>query len=393
MMRGKSKTKAPTTRLPFLEGIRGLAALYVVLGHICTLSDPSTQFGRSSHAPLWLQKTMACFNFGHLAVAAFIVISGFCLELSLFARENGALKSASRFYGRRAMRILPPYYACLAISTYIAFSVTQRQVGIPFIQYLPVDRATILSHVFLVHNFAVDWMYKINGVLWSIAIEAQLYIVFPLLVLGINRLGRIITLAAVSGIAYGTILWAPQAPKMYVWYAPLFVAGMVAAHLAFKPGKIGRQPFVASLASLGCFCGCYYAISHHWSFYVGDVYIGAGIAFVCYAMIGAPRGPIYRFLILKPIVALGTFSYSLYLMHHPIAQVLYACRPSWAKQEVSLFFFFVACLPVILFGCWLFYLLFERPFIPKRNQKATVKPKAHAPADLPLRVYGRPSSY
>ena len=391
-MRGKTKNKAPTTRLPFLEGIRGIAALYVVLGHISTLADPSTQFGRASHSPIWLQETMACFSFGHLAVAAFIVISGFCLELSLFARENGTLNSAARFYGRRALRILPPYYACLVISIYVALNVTRLQVGYPFVQYLPVNQTTVVAHVLLIQNFAVDWMYKINGVLWSIAIEVQLYILFPLLVLGINKFGRILTLVAVSSLAYGFITWAPQAPKMYVWYAPLFVAGMVAAHLAFKPGKMGRLPVIGSLASLGCFYGCFYSITHKWPFYIGDLYIGAGIACVCYAMTGAPRGPIYRFLSLKPVVALGTFSYSLYLMHHPIAQVLYACRPSWAKQEVSLFFFFVACLPVILVACWLFYLLFERPFIPKRTQKSAPKPKTHAPADLPLRVYGRPGS-
>lgn len=388
-MRAKPKPMAqiPKNRLPFLEGIRGLAALYVVFGHISTLSDPSASAGRHSHAPEWLQRVTGWFSYGHLAVAAFIVISGFCLELALFSRENGALGSLKRFYKRRAQRILPPYYACLAISIYVALRVTIYQVGAPFNQYLPVDQTTVLTHVFLIHNFSPEWMYKINGVLWSIAIEAQLYIVFPLFVLGINKLGRLITLAAAGLVAYAVIAQIPQAPKMYVWYLPLFVGGMVAAHLAFKPNRIGRLPVVASLLAVGCLYGCIRTAAPDKPLYSSDLFMGFAIAGVCYAMSCAARGPLYRFLILRPIVFLGTFSYSLYLMHHPIAQLLYANRPAWVGGETSLFMYFVACLPIILFWCWAFHLVFERPFMPRGSAKPAPEKKRGTPVALPLRVY------
>jgi peptidoglycan/LPS O-acetylase OafA/YrhL len=230
-------------------------------------------------------------------------------------------------------------------------------------------------------------MYKINGVLWSIAIEVQLYVLFPIFVIGLNKLGRIVTLGAVGLVAYETILHVPQAPKLYFWYMPLFVAGMVAAHMAFKPGRIGRQPFAGSIVTLGLLSGCYYAVSKDWPIYASDLFIGFAIAGMCYAMTGAPRGPFYRFLIWRPVVALGTFSYSLYLMHHPIAQLLYANRPPWVSGEIGLFLYFIASLPVILFGCWAFYVVFERPFMPRRAAKTVLNPRAHAPARLPLRVY------
>lgn len=383
----KPKPKIPKTKLPFLEGIRGLAALYVVIGHICTLADPSVAGGRASHAPIWLQKTMACFSYGHLAVAAFIVISGFCLELSLFARENGILNSVKRFYFRRVQRILPPYYACLAISIYVALRVTVYQVGPPFSQYLPVNQTTILTHLFLIHNFSTEWMYKINGVLWSIAIEVQLYLLFPLFAKSLNRYGRFLPLATVAGIAALTIAFIPQAPKMYFWYIPLFVAGMAAAHLAFKPTKIGRLPLVGSIFTLGSTAGCYFAISKGWSMAASDVSMGFAIAGACYSMTCLARGILYRFLVWRPVVYLGSFSYSLYLMHHPIAQVLYANRPSWVAGEIGLFWYFIACLPIILAGCWAFYLLFELPFMPRRAAKRTPLPRTHSPAKLPLRVY------
>ena len=388
----KGKAKAPKIRLPFLEGIRGLAALYVVIGHICTLSDPSTTVGRVSHSPAWLQHVIATFSYGHLAVASFIVISGFCLELSLFAHENGVIKSLKRFYSRRAQRILPPYYACLAVSTYVALSITTYQIGQPFIQYLPVDQAAILSHVLLIHNFSPDWMYKINGVLWSIAIEVQLYVLFPLLVRGLNKGGRLLLLGGTGLLVYGAMVLIPQAPKLYFWYLLLFVAGMIAAHLAFKPTKVGRLPVVGSVFALGCLYGAYFSITKDSPIYVSDMYMGFGIACICYALTGAARGPFYRMLVSRPVVFLGTFSYSLYLMHHPIAQILFANRPRWVSGEVSLFWYFVACLPIILGGCWVFYLLFERPFMPKRAPKLTPEPKAHAPAGLPLRAYRPPDT-
>ncbi|MDR3688734.1 MAG: acyltransferase [Fimbriimonas sp.] len=383
----KAKTKAPQNRLPFLEGIRGLAALYVVIGHLCTLSDPRLNAGRISHSPLWLQRVMGAFSYGHIAVAAFIVLSGFCLELSLFAREDGVVASVKRFYTRRAQRILPPYYACLAISVFVALTITTKQFGIPFEQYLPVDRDTILAHVFLVHNLSLDWMYKINGVLWSIAIEVQLYILFPLISLGINKVGRLLTLLLAAGITYETILRVPGAPKLYPWYLALFTAGAISAHLAFKPNRLGRQPFVGSLFSLVCVAGIWYAANQDWPIYATDLFAGCAVAGICYAHTGAARGPLYRFLVWRPIVVLGTFSYSLYLMHHPIAQILYANRPSWAVGEVNLFLYFLYCLPAIVFGCWLFYLFFERPFVPKKSPQKPPVPKRHAPAALPLRPY------
>ena len=383
----KPKPKAPKNRLPFLEGIRGLAALYVVIGHICTLSDPRLPAGRISHSPIWLQRIMGAFSYGHLAVAAFIVLSGFCLELSLFARENGVIHSLSRFYKRRSQRILPPYYACLAISIYVALTITVKQFGIPFEQYLPVDNNTILSHVFLVHNFSLDWMYKINGVLWSIAIEVQLYVLFPLFVLGINKLGRLITLTLAGGISYLAIAFVPGAPKLYPWYLALFVVGMVSAHLAFKPMKAGRMPALGSIFAILCISGAGYAVFRQWPLYASDLFGGCAIAGLCYALTGSQRGPLFQLLVWRPVVVLGAFSYSLYLMHHPIAQILYANRPAWAVGEVNRFYYFLLCLPLIVAGCWLFYLFFELPFIPKRAPQDGARAKKHAPSGLPLRPY------
>ena len=115
----------PTSeRLPFLEGIRGLLALYVVIGHIFTMADPAAFSGRVSSASDGMQAWARAFSFGHMAVAGFIVLSGFSLQIALYIGSGGKLTRIDRFYGRRARRILPAYYACLIASIIVATTVT-----------------------------------------------------------------------------------------------------------------------------------------------------------------------------------------------------------------------------------------------------------------------------
>lgn len=90
--------------LSYLDGLRGLAAPYVILYHIF---DSATQITGKPLSP-------ALFHFfgwlyhGHLAVAVFIVLSGYCLMLPVAQSKDGRLRGEMReFVGRRAKRILP----------------------------------------------------------------------------------------------------------------------------------------------------------------------------------------------------------------------------------------------------------------------------------------------
>lgn len=390
IMHGMRRATAPESpaagRLPFLEGMRGLLALYVVFSHLCSMADPSSLAGRASTAPNWLRSAMAPFGFGHLAVAGFIVLSGFCLEISLFGSGDGRLGNARRFFVRRARRILPPYYAALALSILVCFLVTERLPGMPFEMYLPVTTENVLAHVFLVHNFSVDWMYKLNGVLWSIAIEAQLYLVFPLLVLLIGRFGRVATALASTGLACVVLATVDQANKLYPWYLPLFAAGMVAAHFAYRPSlRRGVRPGLAWLAVFAGVGATIWACDAGASLPVRDAPFGIAIAALSYALTVGQSSPVARGLSWGPVVGLGTFSYSLYLMHHPIQQVLYYFRPAFVQGEAATLGYLLAVLPVIVFGTWLFHLAFERPFLVRRVR--TVDPADRfIPVTLPLRT-------
>ena len=90
-------------RLAGLDGLRGLAALYVLFDHCWLLTYPGFPH---DNGPWWLGWLM----FGHLAVVFFLVVSGFSLGAGP-ARSGWRLGSTARYARRRAWRLLPPYWA------------------------------------------------------------------------------------------------------------------------------------------------------------------------------------------------------------------------------------------------------------------------------------------
>src|SRR5215203_1884331 len=108
-MPGCPEGAPPPPRLAFLDGLRGLAASYVVLHHAALLVPPSGLTGPATVARFLLRH-------GHYAVAVFIVLSGYCLMLPVARDPLGRLPGGTlAFFGRRARRILPPYYAALVL--------------------------------------------------------------------------------------------------------------------------------------------------------------------------------------------------------------------------------------------------------------------------------------
>ena len=103
---------APRVKLLFLDGMRGLTALYVLLFH---LYIPAGLSSAVQHGLSWLR-------FGHYAVGVFIVLSGYSLMLPVARSQDGRIPGGVvDFFKRRARRILPPYYAAIVCSLGILF--------------------------------------------------------------------------------------------------------------------------------------------------------------------------------------------------------------------------------------------------------------------------------
>ena len=143
-----------------------------------------------------------------------------------------------------------------------------------------------------------------------------------------------------------------------------------------------RSTFIPRLVGMAAFGGVIYGSIHDWNLPSTDVLMGLCIACLCYTgTVGRPS-PLVWALSLRPLFALGGFSYSLYLIHHPVQQILYWLKPPAIHGEVADFYYLSAMLPVILCAAWLFSLVFERPFI--RNKQREAEKKALVPVSLPL---------
>ena len=175
-----SRAAAPATAashakwLTGLDGIRGLAALFVVVNHVFLRAFPGYPV---DSAPFWA----AWFIYGRFAVVVFIVLSGFSLALSP-ARHGWRLDGSPGSRQRRARRILPAYWAALVFSLAVAWLIVP-----PPGQGAPGAESVVVNGL-LVQNLVSA--PSPNRAFWSIAVEAQLYLLFPLLLADGPPLGR-----------------------------------------------------------------------------------------------------------------------------------------------------------------------------------------------------------
>ncbi|WP_432835872.1 acyltransferase family protein [Dactylosporangium sp. CA-092794] len=361
-----AKTALERPRLVGLDGIRGVAALCVMLHHCWLLAFPGYP---QTHGPLWL----AWLIYGHLAVVVFITLSGFSLGVAP-ARRDWQLGSAKRFAHRRAWRILPPYWAALIFSLAIAWAIVP-QPDTP----VPTGKSVVIYGLLLQDVFGSP---SPNGAFWSIAIEAQLYVVFPLLLVILRRAGAIVLLTAVTLVVATIGVLAPHVHlvDMLLRFTPefavLFTLGLIAAGVLRAGDRVYRLPYhwlallaAAPVIALMAVQGSVWTITHY--FWV-DLAFGPAVALLLAAVAtGRPR-PLVRFLDTRPLRSLGSFSYSLYLTHAPIVVVVYTQLIDGRVSAGVPAFFATAAIaaPLAVAFAWSFSRFFELPFQRYRNWAA-----------------------
>ncbi|HEX3329798.1 MAG TPA: acyltransferase [Gaiellales bacterium] len=305
-------------RIAGLDGVRGLAALYVVVNHIFLRAFPGYP---ADTAPFWA----AWFIYGRFAVVVFIVLSGLSLTLAP-ARHGWRLDAVSKFARRRAWRILPPYWAALAFSLLVAWLIVPPPgEGAP-------DVGSVLVNGLLVQNLVAA--PTPNRAFWSIAVEAQLYLLFPLLLVLVRRRGAIAMLAAVTAViavvgivgphvaAIGTFV-IQSAPDL----AALFAVGIVAGGIVVASERRRSWPWAwIALAAATPVLATIAWEGSVWTLdrlYWVDLALGPAIACLLAALVTGRPKPLLRALDSRPIRSLGLSSYSLYLVHGPIVVVVY----------------------------------------------------------------------
>jgi len=375
-------------RFDHLDGIRALAAAYVVLVHHVT-----DMFGKDQlifpRLPYW-------FQFGHYAVDVFIVLSGYCLMLPVARNHENHLRAGVvEYLRRRSLRILPPYFAALALSLLVL-----KCIG----QFKDVTAGSLISHLLLVHNFSFSWVWGINPPMWSVAVEWQIYFFFPLLLLPLRKMfGDVPTI--IAAFALGMIphillhnRW--DLDWSFPWYIALFAMGMMAAGLSYQrlaSDEGERRKIYAGLSIILFLVAGFGTIRANVLYthpYIMDVLLGAatcmGLAWAGrHAMHPEVRHPlIIRVLSARPLVWIGMFSYSLYLIHVPVwlAMEPLVHRASLGFRSEMTVRILVG-IPVAIGCSYLFYLAIEKPAMQMRSHKGRAKQITQGDARRPLSIF------
>lgn len=164
-------TDYQTNRIDVLDGIRAISIIIVVWFHFWQQTWLIPSIGNISLD--WLSRN------GSLLVDMLIFLSGFCLFLP-HARSmvySEPIHSTGTFYIKRAARIMPSYYFSVLIILLLFVLPLKEYSSVSFMW------KDLLTHIFFVHNLFTDTMTfsKLNGVLWTVAVEMQFYLIFPLL--------------------------------------------------------------------------------------------------------------------------------------------------------------------------------------------------------------------
>jgi peptidoglycan/LPS O-acetylase OafA/YrhL len=368
-------------RLAGLDGIRGLAALYVVINHVFLRAFPGYPV---DHAPFWA----GWFIYGRFAVVVFIVLSGFSLALSP-ARHGWRLDGISRFAQRRAWRILPAYWAALAFSLVVAWLIVpQPGHGMP-------DAKSVLVNGLLVQN--IVGAHSPNAAFWSMAVEAQLYLAFPLLLLIVRRFSAIVMLATATLVVASVGIVGPHVARLdtFVIQSPpdlaaLFAVGVLAAGIVGISRARRSWPWhwlalaaaVPVLATIAC-QGSVWTLEH--LFWV-DLALGPAVACLLAGLATGRPASLRRLLDTRPIRNLGSSSYSLYLTHAPIVVVVYEkIVAGRVAQGVPAFLVTLAiALPLTIGFARLFASVFETPFLRRRTPSETPRLRLPQPEGVPV---------
>jgi peptidoglycan/LPS O-acetylase OafA/YrhL len=342
-----------------LDGLRGLAALYVVVHHVFLRAFPGYPVDR---APSWA----GWFIYGRFAVVVFIVLSGFSLALSP-ARNGWRLEGVSRFARRRARRILPAYYAALAFSLAVAWLIVP-----PPGQGAP-DAGSVVVNGLLVQNLI--GAPTPDRSFWSIAVEAQLYLAFPLLLLMVRRWGAVVMVAAVTLVVASVGVLGPHVSHLDVFViqsppdlAALFALGVLSAGIVGASAARRSWPWpalalgaAAPVVATIAWRGSVWTLDH--LFWV-DLALGPAVACLLAGLATARPAPLLRLLDARPIRSLGASSYSLYLTHGPIVVVVYEkIVAGRVRQGVPAFVVSLALvLPLTIVFARVFASVFETPF-------------------------------
>jgi peptidoglycan/LPS O-acetylase OafA/YrhL len=389
-----------------VDALRALAALAVLVGHVPFFGDSQTAPGASL--------LTAALRLGRLGVPLFLVLSGFCIHLSVarrIAAVQGVRSDWGRFWKRRFWRLYPTYVAAIVLSLAI-YAVAGAEAFPPIerIKSWPFD---LLTHLLLIHNLFVDYCFTLgNGPFWSLGLEEQLYALYALFLFLRRRwpVGRVVGFTLLVSLAWqcGWHLWSgtdegvrqpvlgagPLALGNWLkwpiglWFA--WVLGAVAAEAYAGAIQLPqwltsrRTAVLLALVGLATTHAALNVVSVHgvsawgrlsaWpraeelqsvlrvlSGFSDLAFSTAGFVLLNRWVRREAEGH-FQSALARALGGLGVISYSIYLIHVPLLRLLVSWLPAGTGLELWLLRL-VVIVPTCLAVAGLFFFLVERHFL------------------------------
>ena len=381
--------------VPAIDGFRGLAVLWIVLGHCWN------ELG--GKVPLDDGPLRNIFVSSYMGVDMLFIVSGFVLFLP--AVMDGTLGDLGAYARRRAARIVPAFWAAVLVSFVVSMVVDAKRVG----------PAAWLSHALFLHGEAhhheqMGW--GVNGALWTMSVEVMFYAALPFVASWYKRrpfFGLVLAFAGaelwhLAALKLPLILdaagmsWASTSDAQlrmalaFPTYLPQFAIGMTAAwvYVRFREHRDALKPH-AVLVQIAAFTGAVVVaymrgwegandrsgLLDHWvktgdrTFFYGMLVLATALA--ASAAQWPVRNAVSRFL--------GTVCYGTYLVHLPLIKLL---RPALGLDKgttsnLDLLLLAAVTAPAAVDLGWLSYRFLEEPFRRWARRRRAAEPPRHTP--------------
>ena len=298
---------------PEIDGLRAVAVVPVILFHA----------------------GVPAVGGGYAGVDVFYVISGYLITTILLNDWAEGHFSILKFYERRARRILPALFCVMALTLPFAYVLLQPNDMIEFAKSLVAVTTFSSNFFFWAQSGYFDTAAEMKPMLhtWSLAVEEQYYVLFPLLLLGLVRFGRAVRLAAIAVLAaasFGLAFMAIGESSAAAFYLlpyrawEILIGSLCAIYLQGRQlplhggttsaAAVRELLSAAGLAAIIAACLQFTAETPAPSHYTLLPTLGAALII----LFGSPATLVGRLLATPPFVAIGLLSYSAYLWHQPL---------------------------------------------------------------------------
>ena len=345
---------------PALDGLRGVASLLVVIYH---------NFG-------FINKY---FFFGWLGLDIFFVLSGFLIT-DILLNTLETKHYLRNFYVRRMLRVFPLYYASLVIFLIV----------LPAIPGLPIQISYFVNNQVWLWTYLENWLYIFKpshnqsalNHLWSLAVEEQFYILWPLIILLLRKTKYILifisfVLLLTVGLRYW--VWINHIENLAYYNLYTFtridgicigciVALLQKINIKFLEKNTAIIVFVfAALNFIFFFINREYNFSFPYLAIVGYTTVAMLFGLLVYYIVNGGTRILTSMFNLAPLKLIGRISYGCYIIHWPLYLIIGPFLVKWCSQHISFIspnFFASAAATILAYILgYLSYRYFEMKFL------------------------------